>query len=223
VARFLKNHGITNAIEDLIRNASRRLVLISPYLQLSDAIKRTLEAKVRDGLAVQMVYRTEKRLPDDKQWLEAQRIPALGLENLHTKCYLSESQCIITSLNLYQYSQVHNLEMGVLIDRREDAALYADVAQEVGFILNITHQPSPTPQTITTAKTNQSGKLSESQLAKKLGMDETDLKKRMAEMGYFERIKNSYELTEKGLVAGGEWKTAANGGRYRVWPAEFQP
>ncbi|PPD33587.1 MAG: hypothetical protein CTY19_07525 [Methylomonas sp.] len=50
MARFLKNHGITNAIEDLIRNASRRLVLISPYLQLSDAIKRTLEVKVRDGL-----------------------------------------------------------------------------------------------------------------------------------------------------------------------------
>lgn len=223
MARFLKNHGITNAIEDLIRNASRRLVLISPYLQLSDAIKRTLEVKVRNGLAVQMVYRTDKRLPDDIQWLEKQRIPALGLENLHTKCYLSESQCIITSLNLYQYSQVHNLEMGVLIDRREDAALYADVAQEVGFILNITPQPTPTPQTITTAKTNQSGKLSEAQLAKKLGMDETVLKNRMAAMGYFERIKNSYELTEKGLIAGGEWKTATNGGRYRVWPADFQP
>lgn len=129
LARFLKNHGITNAIEDLIRNANRRLVLISPYLQLSDAIKRTVEAKVRDGLAVQMVYRTDKRRPEDIQWFEQQRIPALGLENLHTKCYLSESQCIITSLNLYQYSQVHNLEMGVLIDRREDAALYADVDQ----------------------------------------------------------------------------------------------
>lgn len=65
MARFLKNHGITDAIEDLIRNANRRLVLISPYLQLSDSIKRTLEAKLCDGLGVQMVYHNDKRRPED--------------------------------------------------------------------------------------------------------------------------------------------------------------
>lgn len=222
MARFLKNHGITDAIEDLIRNANRRLVLISPYLQLSDAIKRTLEAKVRDGLSVQMVYRTDKRRPEDIQWFEQQRIPALGLENLHTKCYLSESQCIITSLNLYQYSQVHNLEMGILINRQDDSALYGDVAQEVGFILSMV-QPQARRPVLPVTKATRHGKLTEAQLAKKLGIDETVLKKRMAELGYFKRVKNSYELTEKGLAIGGEWQPGANGGRYRVWPADFQP
>ncbi|WNB73946.1 phospholipase D-like domain-containing protein [Methylomonas koyamae] len=219
MAEFLKNHGITDAIEDLIRNANRRLVLISPYLQLSDSIKRTLETKVRSGLQVQMVYRTDKRQPDDIQWFAQQRIPALGLENLHTKCYLSESQCIITSLNLYQYSQVHNLEMGVLIDRREDAALYADVIQEVSFILDMAPQPASTPA----SSPAKSGKLREDQLAKRLGLDETTLKTRMADLGYLKRVKNSYELTDKGLAAGGEWKIRANGGKYRIWPEGFQP
>ncbi|BBL58499.1 hypothetical protein [Methylomonas koyamae] len=73
MAEFLKNHGITDAIEDLTRNANRRLVLISPYLQLSDLIKRTLETKVRNGLPVQMVYRADKRQPDDIQWFAQQR------------------------------------------------------------------------------------------------------------------------------------------------------
>jgi len=219
MARFLKNHGITDAIEDLIRNANRRLVLISPYLQLSDSIKRTLETKVRGGLDVRMVYRTDKRRPEDILWFEQQRIRSMGLENLHTKCYLSESQCIITSLNLYQYSQVHNLEMGVLIDRREDAVLYADVIQEVSFILDM----APQPALASTANSAKSGKLSEDRLAKKLGLNERDLKKRMAALGYFKRVRNSYELTEKGLAAGGEWKITAKDGKYRVWPEDFQP
>lgn len=219
MAEFLKNHGITDAIEDLIRNANRRLVLISPYLQLSDSIKRTLETKVRGGLDVRMVYRTDKRRPEDILWFEQQRIPSMDLENLHTKCYLSESQCIITSLNLYQYSQVHNLEMGVLIDRREDSALYAAVYQEVSFILDMAPQPALIP----TPNPAKHGKLSEAQLAKKLELDETSLKKRIADLGYLNLVKNRYELTEKGLAAGGELKTTANGGKYRIWPEDFHP
>ena len=47
-------------------------------------------------------------------------------KNLHAKCYLNESLCIITSLNLYEFSQVNNNEMGVLIRRAEDTDLYRE-------------------------------------------------------------------------------------------------
>lgn len=224
MAKFLKNHGITDAIEDLIRNANGRLVLISPYLQLSDSIKRTLETKVRSGLDVRMVYRTDTRRPEDILWFEQQRILSMGLENLHTKCYLSESQCIITSLNLYQYSQVHNLEMGILINQPDDSALYGEVVKEVSFILGMAQPKTEAESPVLPAiKATKSRKLTEAQLAKKLRLDETDLKKRMAALGYFKLVRNSYELTKKGLAAGGEWLPGANGGRYRVWPENFQP
>lgn len=223
MAKFLKNHGISEEIENLIRNANRKLVLISPYWQLSDSIKRTLQSKVSDGLSVQAVYRDEQQRPEDIDWLEQQQIPAVSLTNLHAKCYINEIQCIVTSLNLYERDQVHNLEMGILIDRREDADLYAEVAKEVSIILAMTAQSAATGHTIKAASPPTTGKLSESQLAKKLGLDETDLKKRMAAKGYFKRVRSSYELTDKGLAAGGEWQTTANGGRYRIWPADFEP
>lgn len=35
----------------------------------------------------------------------------------------SESACIVTSLNLYEFSMVNNNEMGVLIDRLADVDL----------------------------------------------------------------------------------------------------
>ncbi len=40
--------------------------------------------------------------------------PAIILsQNLHAKCYLNEKAAIITSMNLYDFSQVNNNEMGV--------------------------------------------------------------------------------------------------------------
>lgn len=223
MAKFLKNHGISEGIENLIRNANRKLVLISPYWQLSDPIKRTLQSKVRDGLSVQAVYRDEQQRPEDIDWLEQQQIPALSLTNLHAKCYINEIQCIVTSLNLYERDQVHNLEMGILIDRQEDADLYAEVAKEVSIILAMTAQSAATRHTIKPASTPTTEKLSEAQLAKKLGLDKTHFKNRMVANGYLKLVKNNYELTEKGLAAGGEWKHGANGRKYRVWPEDFEP
>ena len=43
-------------------------------------------------------------------------------KNLHAKC-LNEEMCIVTSLNLYEFSQVNNNEMGVLILRSDDGEL----------------------------------------------------------------------------------------------------
>ena len=35
-------------------------------------------------------------------------------KNLHAKCYLNEKKMIITSMNLYEFSQVNNREMAFL-------------------------------------------------------------------------------------------------------------
>ena len=44
-------------------------------------------------------------------------VQSVFCKNLHAKCYLNESTCIISSLNLYEFSQVNNNEMGVLIEK----------------------------------------------------------------------------------------------------------
>ena len=43
---------------------------------------------------------------------------------------MNENMCIVTSLNLYEFSQVNNNEMGVLIQRSEDGQLYKDAYEE---------------------------------------------------------------------------------------------
>ena len=65
----------------------------------------------------------------------------LGLyfcENLHAKCYFNENLMVITSMNLHEFSQTNNREMGVLIKREEekDHELFMDAKNEADFIIH---------------------------------------------------------------------------------------
>jgi phosphatidylserine/phosphatidylglycerophosphate/cardiolipin synthase-like enzyme len=55
-------------------------------------------------------------------------------------CYLNEELCIITSLNLYEFSQVNNNEMGILIRRADDGQLYKDAYEEAQRIIRISDE-----------------------------------------------------------------------------------
>ena len=44
-------------------------------------------------------------------------------KNLHAKCYLNEKEALLTSMNLYEYSQEHNDEMGILVSVDQRSAL----------------------------------------------------------------------------------------------------
>ena len=45
-------------------------------------------------------------------------------KNLHAKCYLNGNRALLTSMNLYEFSQVNNHEIGVLVVREEEPHLY---------------------------------------------------------------------------------------------------
>ena len=61
-------------------------------------------------------------------------------KNLHAKCYLNEELCIITSSNLYEFGQVNNNEMGILIRRSEDAQLYKEAYEEAQRFVRISDE-----------------------------------------------------------------------------------
>jgi phosphatidylserine/phosphatidylglycerophosphate/cardiolipin synthase-like enzyme len=57
-------------------------------------------------------------------------------ENLHAKCYLNDTRLIITSLNFYEYSMIHNKEIGVLYDVTipGDQEIYSKALEHIKFI-----------------------------------------------------------------------------------------
>jgi hypothetical protein len=90
------------------------------HLKLNDRVKELLADKNRLKIDVRMVHGKSELQPAEITWLREQsHIRTSFCKNLHAKCYLNEELCIVTSLNLYEFSQVNNNEMGILIRRGE--------------------------------------------------------------------------------------------------------
>ena len=50
---------------------------------------------------------------------------------------MNESEALLTSMNLYEFSQVNNEEMGVLVSKSEDPDLFDEVSEEVMRLIRI--------------------------------------------------------------------------------------
>ena len=131
MVKFLTTTGVSHELEELIKGAQERLVLISPFLRVNARIRDLLADKALRKFDTRIIYGKSELDAGERGWLST--VPSIRVsycERLHAKCYLSEQRALLTSMNLYEFSQVNNIEMGVLIDRQSDEALYDDIYQE---------------------------------------------------------------------------------------------
>ena len=132
--RFLTTHGVASEIERVIAEAHKSLTLVTPYLKISNLLFERLADAERRGVPTILVY--GKVDLQDEQKRQLSRLSHLDLrfsEHLHAKCYFNESSMIITSMNLHEFSEKTNREMGLLITSEE--RVYEDTVQEVESIL----------------------------------------------------------------------------------------
>lgn len=152
MAKFLNTTGVSYHLEELIRSTRDRLILISPYLQFTDRIKEHLKNLNIQKRDIRIVYRENKLQTDEQNWLADQvGIRTSLCKNLHAKCYLNENEAIITSMNLYEFSQMNNNEMGIHITKANDPDLYQDAYEEVSRLLTISEEIQVTVRTVAPA------------------------------------------------------------------------
>src|SRR3546814_15305310 len=114
MAKFLNTSATNYFLEELIKDAKDRLILISPYLKISDRVKELLADKNRLKIDVRMVYGKSELQPLEISWLREQTyIRTSFCKNLHAKCYVNEELGIVNSLNLYALRQETNNETGI--------------------------------------------------------------------------------------------------------------
>tara|TARA_Y100000034_G_scaffold120005_1_gene162373 strand:- start:1167 stop:1919 length:753 start_codon:yes stop_codon:yes gene_type:complete len=243
MAKFLNTSATNYFLEELIKSASERLILISPFLKLNDRIKELLEDKNRLKIDVRIIYGKSELQPEEINWLRSlDYVRTSFCKNLHAKCYINEQGCIITSLNLYEFSQVNNNEMGIYIDRIEDSQIYSDAFEEAQRIIRISDevrislekvapndkankgkatvksQPSPKPQNLAPAAL-----ISSSKIAKSLGHTTDEFLSKLQQNGYIENKDGEMSLTDKGKSIGGEHVKKSRFGPYFKWPSNFDP
>lgn len=122
--RFCQGDKLNAALIDLIDNADEYLYLISPYIKLHSRIKDRLKLKKsRPELQIIVVFgkseqgQTNRISDEDLAFFKEFRNLEIRYEkNLHAKYYASEDGALITSLNLYDFSQNNNIEVGVWME-----------------------------------------------------------------------------------------------------------
>lgn len=138
MAKFLNTTGVSYHLELIIKDTKDRLILISPYLQFSERIKEHLKNLYLQKRDIRIIFRENKLQLEENIWLESQiGIKTSLCKNLHAKCYLNESYAIVTSMNLYEFSQQNNNEMGIYVSKEEDPDLYKSISEEANRLLMI--------------------------------------------------------------------------------------
>lgn len=225
MAKFLNTSATNYYLEELIKCAKDRLILISPFLKLNDRIKELLEDKNRLKIDVRIVYGKSELQPEEVNWLKGLTyIRTSFCKNLHAKCYLNEELCIITSLNLYEFSQINNNEMGVLVERSSDAELYKDSYEEAQRIIRISDEVRISLEVVekeneqSEIESDEASKLTTSKLAQKLGMKTNELTEALISAKYLEIKDGKNYITQQGKNVGGEFRMSPKHGPYFLWP-----
>ena len=231
MAKFINTSATTYCLEEIIKDAKEYLILISPYLQFNDRIKELLEDQNRAEIDIQVVYGKDELKPVEHKWLASQEFITVNYcKNLHAKCYLNESAGILTSMNLYEFSQVNNHEMGIYFTKEVMDKLYSDTFDEVQRIIRHSEQQELTKKTNKKKEPKKSkepssedekAKISTFRIAKIHGVTTKELNEKLLEAGYLIEKDGKLDLTHVGKDAGGEKKFSPKAGIYFIWPKEM--
>jgi hypothetical protein len=143
MAEFLTTNGTSYNIENIIIEAKSKLVLVSPYLQISKTFYERLKDASNKNVAIKIIYGKDELKPNEKNSLaELKNVELFYFQNLHAKCYFNENKMVITSMNMYEFSEKTNREMGVLINRSTDKELFEKAVAET---LSILQSSEPIP------------------------------------------------------------------------------
>jgi phosphatidylserine/phosphatidylglycerophosphate/cardiolipin synthase-like enzyme len=239
MAKFLNTSATNYFLEELIKDARERLVIISPFLKFNDRIKELLEDKDRMKIDIRIVYGKSELAPQEINWLKSLEFVRTSFcQNLHAKCYLNERGAIITSMNLYDFSQVNNNEMGIYIDREKESELYENTLEEAQRLVRVSDQvrlsaekveeaSEPEERTDSEAdekpKEKHYDKLTTSKLAKEKGMRTQEFSEKLVAEGYATWDGDLLKITDDGKRAGGESRISKKYGPYIIWPRDLQP
>ena len=117
MSHFLNREKFNFWIPKLIAKAEEEVILIVPYIKTSETVLKALQKANKDNVRIVIIYRENKLADDEKQkLLSLENLDLLHHPNIHCKCYYNGDILIIGSMNLYEYSEKNNREMGYIIN-----------------------------------------------------------------------------------------------------------
>jgi hypothetical protein len=122
MAQFITGNKLNLEIEQILKNAKETIVLISPFIKLHSRYEAELRAKLDNpNIEIIIVFgKNAEQMQKSMQYADFaffKEFPNIEIrfeKNLHAKYYANEKTAVLTSMNLYSYSQDNNIEAGVI-------------------------------------------------------------------------------------------------------------
>lgn len=138
MAKFLQGNELNAELSNLFEKAKTQLLLISPFIKLHDRFISSLRVK-KDNPDLKIIIVFGKNEEDMSRSMKQidfdffKEFPNIEIryeKRLHAKYYANDFDAIITSMNLYNYSQDNNIEAGVKTKLSIAGNLIANVTGE---------------------------------------------------------------------------------------------
>ncbi|MCC7479501.1 hypothetical protein IT575_13735 [bacterium] len=111
----VKTHNIAARVIDIVSDARKRVVLVTPYIKTWGHLDEAFRGAQRRGVDSTLLFRADKleEYKDLVKQLHGFGIRIGTIRNLHAKVYANESGCLLTSMNLYDVSAQNNEEFAL--------------------------------------------------------------------------------------------------------------
>ena len=137
--KIFDTNNTADEFNALLKEAKDFLILICPFISVKTQTEKRYRSAI-NSVNYSFVVTRPNDENDNKNSKYKNNIAFLNslanekcslgkLDGLHAKIYMSETKCLVTSLNLIDSTQKDNYEIGILIDREISPNLYYDVAK----------------------------------------------------------------------------------------------
>lgn len=129
--RFLKTQEIMDSIHNIIKNTSKSITIVSPYLDMKYGYEQYIDeltSITNRNIDTNLIFYADLSSYDKIKFRNMEKILYRNKNFLHAKCYINENTALITSMNLTESSQ-ENYEIGIEIDQKHK--LYECIKKEI--------------------------------------------------------------------------------------------
>ena len=118
--KIINPNEIGSKISTLISESKKIFCAVTPYINLSKwkKILTNLERASKKGIEITFYFRQIS--DEDFNVLKALGVKLIQIDGLHTKLYFNESEVIVSSMNLYEFSDLYSIDIALYFDEPEE-------------------------------------------------------------------------------------------------------
>jgi len=118
-------------ISTLVSESKKRFIAVSPYIGLKDwkKVLLNLERAQKRNVSIDFYYREIR--DEDFHALRNIGVKLFKIPGLHTKLYFNDDEFVLTSMKIYEYSDLHSVTLAYTTKIRRVTVNYLIISKSI--------------------------------------------------------------------------------------------